>query len=265
MTFTVQGASGSGNMQLYSGSFSGFLVNIDATSAPNPEGVDCQINLMNPDGNTQVVSGNLLALAKATTPAALINTQIPTTSQQYGYWVDLGQVINLHQGDQLNVKVNVSGGITSQTLTFCMQEGVGIGLYIPQMIVQSVDETRSTMSFSPGNNVRRIAIVQTNVLNIVTSATVQSDKWSANYTNQQFYPLIASQWNRTITDYSYFIYNGFPLNSVTMNITISSGNGNAYVVFVGGRSTKTVSQRAQELQKRIATTNAMRYNLNQDN
>ena len=261
MRLTVSGA-GQQQFNMQTGTLDGLLVSLTATtigdwSVTATQTVQLIATLTRADGVHQILSGNLFALGTANNPSSYEGL---TIGSYRSFQVSFGGVLNLKDGDSLQVTCSVGTAITGSVVTVSTSDVVGIEEYIPKVLLYTVDKTRSTNDITPGANVSKIALVQTTTDNTLTSWNIASDYYNAQLIESDFYAFMAEQWERAPENYSFVIFAGGPVNKCTMNLNVDTGSsGNGYVVVYCGSVTPETRNRASAAIAKVSDMAAQRY------
>lgn len=264
---TVTGV-GTESYQENSGTVCGFLVSATATTASDitiaqMEAVNISVQYYSGISNTPdtVMSGNAFALVAATNPGSYGSAALVTGTAGFGGEISFGGYINLKDGDRLNINIQVGGSpATGAQFTLTTLYGIGVQVYTPVVTVFSPTKTRTDEPFNLGDNVTTISIINSATDHVITSVSVNSDKWQASYNESDLSSLMASQWERSPEYWGYNLHNGFELDSVMISATVDTGaSGNCYVVSFGGKVTPKLSQRSAGILTKIADRNWRKY------
>lgn len=225
MTITVQGV-GSNTMQLQSGCINGLFLSLYATTVTDwtvasQQLVNLTATLYRGSDQVQVVAGNLYALAIAENPGSYEGQTINTNYRCF--YLSFGGFINLKDGDNFQVNVTVSPTITGSVVTCATSHGVGIEDGIPTVQVTPVDVTKTNQSFTLGNGVTRISLVQAGQEHTLNSVNIASDYLRTEYLQATFNAMISNEWpyaGSQPANYSFTVYSGPEINGVQVNANV---------------------------------------------
>jgi len=249
--------------------FSGLLIVATSTETEpanySPEDVRIEGVVTRPSFTTQICAGNLYALSLGDDPSSRENAATPVASGQTaarGYYVPFGQVVNLKGSDQAQFTVTVSNNSIYQTTIYVL-DSVGVGLYTPVVQVIPVPKDRNSFNQDLGDNITKISMLNTSTDYGVTSASIMSDKWPAQYGVSEFQALIATQNKQgtTAPTLSCILFESpVPLNGVSINCSVDTASGgNTYLVVYGGYRSELVSARAASMLEKHKNENARTY------
>lgn len=267
MRVSVQGA-GAQTYTERNKTVSGFRVIFQATDVANITGAilratNLTVQLYRQGMAPLIMGSNVFALGLAQSMGNFEGAAIGTADTgRISFLITLGPglVINLKDGDELAVTLTVGSAAAGQNVTVSTEYGVGIEMYTPVISVYPVQKTNQNMNLPAGDNVSMISIVNTSTDHVVTSANIQSDFWSGDYSQNDFFALMASQWSVTPRQYSFCVYNDQPTDNVTGSLVVNTGaTGDCYVVVNGGIITNTIKERAAKLAGKIAAKQEAKY------
>lgn len=267
-SYSIQGA-GTQSATITSGTYDGLRFSLIATTIGDItnallQAINVFVTYAPVEGGTyNVVSSNLYALALSDNIGSYELVNIDGTVNCVFNW---GGHINLKPGDTLTVTTSVGTTATGLSTYVSTSSSVGIMEYIPTVVVSNVDPNRSNYSFSGGDFVSRIAVVNDSATSIsasqkFTSLTIQSDLLNDTFNFGDFQALIAQQWTVDPRSYSFCLHQGTAISRVQINANVnaSASATNAWVVVFGGIVTNQTKQRLQATVNKVATQEAAKF------
>lgn len=254
MRLQIQGA-GSNQFTMQQGVLDGLLVSFKATTVSDItaavlQSVNINVTLQSSAGNETILSGNLFALGIANNPSSYEGIAIGLYKS---FDVKFGNFLQVKDGDNLQVQVSVGTAVTGGVVTVTTADGVGIEDWTPKVIVFSVDKTRSNYAITPGNNISKVAFVNTTTDFTLTSVDFSSNYFNTNLIVDDFYALMAAEWERTPENYSFTFWQGGPVDNMNINLNINTGaSSNGYIVVYTGIVTPRTRARTAAAVTKIA-------------
>lgn len=254
MRLQIQGA-GSNQFTMQQGVLDGLLVSFKATTVTDitaavMQSVNITVTLQSSSGNETILSGNLFALGVANNPSSYEGLAIGLYKS---FDVKFGGFIQVKDGDNLQVSVSVGTAVTGGVVTVTSADGVGIEEYTPKVIVFSVDKTRSNYAITPGNNISKVGFVNTTTDFTLTSIDFSSNYFNTNLLVDDFYALMAAEWERTPENYSFTFFNGGPVDNMNINLNVNtSATSNGYIVAYAGIVTPRTRERTAKAVTKLA-------------
>jgi len=258
MRLSIQGA-GSNSFTMQQGTLRGLRLAFSATTVGDIttaviQSVNINVQLQRAGQTFQIMSGNLFALGLAYNPSSYESIAI---GSQKSWKLDFGGVIQVREGDNLQVTVNVGTAVTGGNVTCSTDDCVGIEQYTPTVTIFTIDPNKDNYSLNLGNNVSVISFVNTTTDYRLNSVTFSSNYWNTDLTARDFTVDLANEWERAPENYTFRFYNDVPIDNVQANLNVNTGaTSTGYLVVFGGVITPETVARSEQSLKKVVQRNA---------
>ena len=254
----------SNTMDVTSGSYRGVLISATATTPADlthtvMKGIKCVVNLYTKEGSYTIHSGSAWPLAIGNNPG---NNEGNVSNNYNALAIDWGGIVNLSQGDRLQITLDVSGAATGQVVTAILEPGIGIGYYIPQIQLYKVNLTNTQQDIFAGDNVTKVSVVTDGSSDVITNVNLSSDLTAANYGVPAFRALQSRDYPYAFAtgDLIYNLYNGPESQKVNLQISVDTGQtADCFVVSYAGVRTAATTAKAEAIAGKIANEVDARY------
>jgi len=247
-----------------SGSYKGVFVSATATTPGDlthtvMKGIRCTVNLYTPSGSFTIHSGQAWPLAMGNNPGS---NEGNVSNSYNSLYIDWGGIVNVGQNDRIQIQLDVASSATGQVTTATLVPATGIGYYVPQLLLYSVNLNNATQTFPAGDNVTKVAVVTDGSADVITKINASSDIWSADFSVPDFRALQASDYPYAFAtgDIVYNVYDGPEAQRFKLELSVDTGQtADCFIVSFAGVRTKEITEKATRLAVKIAGEVSERY------